>query len=94
MSTKDFFQTDSFPTATFVITKVEGKTVKGNLTVKGKTNEETLNVESFENKDGVVTAAGKLVFNRQKYGVAWVHFMKDMILSDDIQLTIALTAKK
>jgi polyisoprenoid-binding protein YceI len=94
LSTKDFFQTDSFPTATFVITKVEGKTVKGNLTVKGKTNEETLNVESFENKDGVVTASGKLVFNRQKYGVAWVHFMKDMILSDDIQLTIALTAKK
>ncbi|MFZ9846801.1 MAG: YceI family protein [Flavobacteriales bacterium] len=94
LSKGDFFLTDSFPTSTFVITKVEGKTVKGNLTVKGKTNEETLNIESFENKDGVVTASGKLVFNRQKYGVSWVHFMKDMILSDDIQLNISLTAKK
>lgn len=94
LSKGDFFLTDSFPTATFVITTVEGKTVKGNLTVKGKTNEETLTIESFENKDGVVMASGKLVFNRQKYGVAWVHYMKDMILSDDIQLTISLVAKK
>lgn len=94
LSKGDFFLTDSFPTSKFVITKVEGKTVKGNLTVKGKTNEETLQLESFENKDGVVTASGKLVFNRQKYGVSWVHYMKDMILSDDIQLNISLTAKK
>jgi polyisoprenoid-binding protein YceI len=94
LASKDFFQIDSFPTTTFVITKVEGKTVKGNLTVKGKTNEETLEIESFENKDGVVTASGKLTFDRQKYGLSFVHPGKDMILSDDIQLTISLVAKK
>ena len=49
-------------------------------------------LESFENKNGVVTALGKLVFNRQKYGVAWVHFMKDMILSDDISIKVNLLA--
>ncbi|MFM7022881.1 MAG: YceI family protein [Flavobacteriales bacterium] len=94
LSTKDFFATDSFPTAKFVITSVSGNTAKGNLTVRGKTNEETLEIQSLENNNGTITAKGKLVFNRQKYDVAWVHFMKDMVLSDDIQLDIAVVAKK
>lgn len=94
LSTADFFATDSFPTADFVITSVEGNNVKGTLTVRGVSNEETLVVESFNNVDGTVTASGKLVFNRQTYKVAWVHFMKDMVLSDDITLNIRITAKK
>ena len=38
-------------------------------------------------------AEAKLVFDRQKYDVAWIHFMKDMILSDDIQINISLSGK-
>ncbi len=94
LSTKDFFASDSIPTAKFVITSVSGNTVKGNLTVRGKTNEETLEIQSLENANGTITANGTLVFNRQKYDVAWVHFMKDMVLSDDIQLSISIVAKK
>ncbi len=94
LSTADFFASDSFPTADFVISSVEGNNLKGTLTVRGKSNEETITVDSFKNVNGVVKASGKLVFNRQKYGVAWVHFMKDMILSDDITLNISIEAKK
>lgn len=94
LSTADFFATDSFPTADFVITSVEGNNVKGTLTVRGVSNEETLVIDSFENINGTVKASGSLVFNRQTYKVAWVHFMKDMILSNDITLNISITAKK
>ncbi len=94
LSTGDFFNTAEFPTATFEITTVEGSVIKGNLTVRGKTHEETLNLESFEVTDGNITAKGKLVFDRQKYDVAWVHYMKDMVLSDDIALNIELFASE
>jgi len=94
LTTGDFFNTSEFPTSTFVITSVEGNTIKGNLTVRDKTNEETIEVESLEVVDGKLTAKGKLVFNRQNYNVAWVHYMKDMVLSDDITLNLTLVANK
>lgn len=94
LTTDDFFNTAQFPTASFKVTGVEEKKIKGELTVKGKTNPETIELESIDVNESGVTAKGKLVFNRQNYGVAWVHFMKDMILSDDITLDITLVAKK
>ena len=94
LSTEDFFHTGEHPTSTFVITGVEGNTVTGNLTVRGTTNEETMIIEAFEVKGDEVMMTGKMVFDRQNYNVSWVHFMKDMILSDDITITYSLVAKK
>jgi polyisoprenoid-binding protein YceI len=94
LSNNDFFNIDSFPTAKFVVTSVEENSVKGNLTVRDKTNEETIELESFTTVDGALTAKGTLVFNRQNYDVAWKHYMKDMVLSNDISLTFTLVAKK
>ena len=94
LATEDFFATATYPTSLFVITSVEGNTVKGNLTVRDKTNEETFNITSMEMTDNGVNMTGTLVFDRQKYDVAWVHFMKDMILSDDIALKVNLVATK
>jgi len=94
LSTEDFFNTATFPTSKFVITGVEGNTVTGNLTIRDKTNEETIELESTDMADGTVTVKGKLVFDRQKYDVAWEHYMKDMILSDDITINYTLIASK
>jgi len=41
----------------------------------------------------MMTANGTLVFDRQKYDVAWEHFLEDTVLSDDITLEITLVAK-
>jgi len=90
LTTADFFLTDSFPTATFVVQSVEGNTATGELTVKGKTNTEKITDITITEENGTAKAAGKLVFDRQKYGVAWKHFMKDVLLADDIELTIEL----
>ena len=94
LSTEDFFNTANFPTSTFVITSVEGNMVTGNLTIRDKTNEEMIEITSSEVTESGVNVSGKMVFNRQNYDVAWVHYMKDMILSDDIALTITLVATK
>jgi len=94
LTTGDFFNVGEFPTSTFEITAINGLTITGDLTVKGKTSSETFTVEASEVTDNKVTLTGSLKFDRQKYGVAWVHYMKDMVLSDDISLTIAITATK
>lgn len=92
LGSPDFFAVDSFPTATFKITSVEGNTATGELTVRGKTNTEKVTDIAVAEAAGVATVKGKLVFNRQKYGVAWVA-MKDMLLADDLELTVELNGK-
>lgn len=85
----DFFNTEKFPTAIFKITKVNSNEVFGNLTVKGKTNEEKLtNVKVQDNH-----LSGTLTFDRQKYDITYKNTMNDMVLSDDIELNIEITGK-
>ena len=73
---------------------LNGNEVKGNLTVRDKTFEETFTVESINITDDSVIMMGTLVFDRQKYDVSWEHFVKDYVLSDDITLKINLVATK
>lgn len=91
LSSADFFAVDSFPTATFEITAVEGNTATGKLTVRGKTNEEKVTDIVVSEENGVAKASGKISFDRQKYGVKWAAPMKDVVLNDAIELTVDLT---
>ncbi len=90
----DFFAADTFPTSTFLIKQVNGNTAIGDLTVRGRTNEEQLTNITLTTEGNVLHATGDLTFNRQKYGVSWKAPMKDMVLSDDIVLHIDLHAKQ
>ncbi|PKP48539.1 MAG: hypothetical protein CVT95_04305 [Bacteroidetes bacterium HGW-Bacteroidetes-12] len=87
----DFFGVETHPLATFTVKSVNGSTVVGELTIKGVTNEETVQNVVVSEDNGTVTATGKLTFDRQKYGVKYKNTMNDMVLSDDIELTINLT---
>ncbi len=90
----DFFAADSFPTATFRITGTTANTATGELTVRGKTNTETVtDIVMTPNADGTVKATGNLTFDRQKYGVAWSSGSKDYVLSDDVVLNVELSGK-
>ncbi len=91
LSSADFFAVDSFPTATFEITSVEGATAAGKLTLRGKTSDEKVTDIVVTEENGVAKATGKLSFDRQKYGVAWKAPMKDVVLNDAIELTVELT---
>lgn len=90
----DFFLVEQFPEASFKIKSVEGNVITGDLTVRGKTHEETVEVSDLNINEKGLEANGSLTFDRQKYDVAWVHYMKDMVLSDDIQLKIHLVATR
>ena len=87
LSSGDFFAIEENPTASFEVTGTnEDGSVNGNLTVRGKTNAET--VTDVVVAEGTVT--GNLTFDRKKYDVAWDSPMKDAVLSDEIELQIAL----
>ena len=89
----DFFSSEKFPTSTFVFESYDGANIKGKLTIKGVTNDETVTDVVLTEANGSITASGKLVFDRQKYGVSYKAGMKDMVLSNDIELAISLTGK-
>lgn len=90
LSTADFFDVPNNPTAKFEVTSATSGSLKGNLTVRGVTNEET--VENVVYDATTKTATGTLVFDRKKYGVAYESTMKDMVLSNDIELKVSLKA--
>ncbi|MFN7593575.1 MAG: YceI family protein [Bacteroidota bacterium] len=94
LASNDFFNTKDFAVSSFKITGSENNTVKGELTVRDKTNPETVKEVVVTPSANGMTASAKLIFNRQNYGVAFKMPVKDKVLSDSIQLDINLTATK
>jgi len=92
LSSPDFFNIAEFPMATFEITATEGNTVTGNLTIRGITNQETVKDVEVHIVGDVTAIKGNLTFNREKYDVSFDVPMKDMVISDDIDLSINLVA--
>lgn len=100
----DFFDVETYPSSKFEITGAEVKAgegtthvVKGNLTIKDKTN----NIE-FPAKIAVegdnLTANAKFTINRNDWGVTYGSGISgaigDKVISDNIDYTVALKAKK
>ena len=95
----DFFSTEKFPTATFVTSKIESKggdqyLVKGNLTIKGITNEvefpATINVSK-----GEVRATAKVLVDRTKYDIKYrsgnfFQNLGDKVIEDNFELNVEL----
>lgn len=92
LASTDFFDVDNFPSATFVIRASEGVAATGELTVRGVTHTETVHNIALMEADGVVKANGNLVFDRKKYNVSWDSPMQDVILSNNIELSIDIAA--
>lgn len=93
LSTGDFFLVEEFPTASYVIKSQTGNELVGDLTVRGITKEVKATLTSSETSADGFSGTADLVFNRQDFEVSWVHFMKDMILSDDIKVSLDIKAK-
>jgi polyisoprenoid-binding protein YceI len=104
----DFFNTGEHPTGKFEATEftpIEGAsgresnyTVKGKLTIKGKTN--MVEFPAFISmKNGKLVANGEVTFDRTKYGIkygsgSFFDDLGDKMIYDDIQLNFVLSAKK
>ncbi|MEQ9148059.1 MAG: YceI family protein, partial [Cytophagales bacterium] len=90
----DFFAVDSFPTASFTIESVEGNTASGTLTIRGKSNSETVENITFSEEEGRRVVRGTMSFNRMNYDVSFELPVADKVISEDIQLDIKLIASK
>ena len=99
----DFFGVSKFPKATFVISSISPKsgndyTVKGKLTVKGKTND--IEFPATITNDGKkVTANAKIVVDRTKFDIRYgsktfFENIGDKAISDEFELTLKLVANQ
>lgn len=94
LQSDEFFNTAEFPKANFKITSVDNGVIKGDLTIRGITHEETVENVAIEEKDGNINATGKLVFARRKYDVKWEHYLKDHTLANEIVLDLNISGSK
>ena len=98
LKTGDFFEVDKYPTATFKITSVKkganGKsTVSGTLTAKGKTSAVSFPAKISVANGTVTLASDKFTIDRQKWDIAYKSTMQDVVVKDDIDLVVKVTAK-
>jgi polyisoprenoid-binding protein YceI len=94
MKSSDFFEVEKWPTAQLVIVEVTDSLVKGNLTIKDKTEEVSF---PYTQKEGLFS--GKLVFDRTKFGMIYGSgdFFKnlgDKIINNEVELTFEVVVKE
>jgi polyisoprenoid-binding protein YceI len=96
----DFFETDKFPNATYTITSVKKNANKaypfmiyGNLTAKDKTNPVSFPAKINLNNGILNIVSDKFGFDRQKFGIAYASLAKDVVIKDEIDMMINITAK-
>ena len=95
----DFFETEKFPLATYVITSVQKSSnksfpylINGNLTLKGITKKVSFPAKiSFG--DVLTLESDKFSFNRQDFNVEYQSSMKDVVINNDLDLKIKVSAK-
>ena len=100
LKTGDFFEVEKHPTASYTITsvkknndKVYNYIVNGNLTVKGKTNPVSFPAKIAYSKGVVSLVSNKFTFDRQKFDIAYASTMQDVLVKDDIDMLVKVTAK-
>ena len=105
LKSADFFNTAEHPTATFEITQVfpvdtKGQyRVKGNLTIKGNTNDVKFNAMVSVDGDTITATAEDVVVDRTDYDVrygsgSFFSNLGDKTIYDEFMIGITLVAKK
>lgn len=93
MKSADFFEVSKYPTSKLDITEDNGKELKGNLTIKGKTAPVVI---SYTKKDK--NYLGQLTFDRTKFDMNFRsgNFFKDLgdkMIYDDVNLKFDIKLK-
>lgn len=106
LSSNDFFDVKKYPTSTFTVKSVAPTanpnefTVKGDLTMIGKTNELEFPATIKNEADGTMTANGAVKVDRTKWGLKYgsgnifKELSADKIINDEFEMTLKLVAKK
>ena len=91
LSGPDFFDVKNHSSANIAFAEVVDGVSNGNLTIRGITNSESIENIKFEEVDGTLSAKATMTFDRTKYDVSFVHPMEEMVVSNDIELTVELS---
>ncbi len=99
LKSDDFFSTEKYPKATFVISKIDSKggdqyTVKGNLTIKGITNEIEFPA-TIQISNDQVSAKAKILVDRTKFDIKFrsgnfFENLGDKAIEDNFELNVEL----
>ncbi|CAM3444869.1 hypothetical protein AEQU2_02362 [Aequorivita lipolytica] len=95
----DFFNVKEFPTAKFEMTGIENNMVKGNLTIKDKTNVVEFPATVTMDGDKMMLKSEPFEIDRTKWGVNYgsksiFPSLGDKFINDAIIVTISLVATK
>lgn len=96
----DFFETNKFPEAVYKITSVlKNKNdvypyrVNGTLTVKNETHPVSFPAKITVNRGVVSIVSNKFSFDRQKFGVNYQSSMKDVMIKNEVDMKVSVTAQ-
>ncbi|WP_298741502.1 YceI family protein [uncultured Chitinophaga sp.] len=97
LASDDFFAIDRYPEATFEISRVDNDQVEGNLTIKGISQPVSFKA-SVSVANDTLTASGKIVVDRTRYGIRFRsgNFFKDLgdtLIYNDFDLNVSITAR-
>lgn len=91
LQSADFFNVSEHPHARLAVKSMENGAIVGDLTIRGITHEIRAEVTDMHMHDNEMHVMAKTTFDRQRFNVAW-EAMGDVVLSDEIELEIDLTA--
>lgn len=102
LKSDDFFSTEKNPKATFLITTMTGEkdqyTIKGNLTIKGITNEVEFPA-TIQTVGNQLTAKAKILVDRTKFDIKFrsgnfFENLGDKAIEDNFELNVELVASQ
>ncbi len=98
LKSDDFFGVATYPTADLVITKVDGNTFSGNLTIKGITNPTSFTATASKEGNSTVYK-GTLTIDRSKYNVkygskSFFDNLGDKVIYDEFTLDFSLVVSE
>lgn len=96
----DFFETNKFPEAVYKITSVMKNKdskykfrINGMLTVKNQTHPVSFPANVTMDKGVLTIVSDKFSFDRQKFGVTYQSSMKDVMIKNEVDMKVAVTAQ-
>lgn len=95
----DFFNVQEFPTAKFELTSIDNNVVKGNLTIKDKTNAIEFPATVTMEGDKMMLKSEAFEIDRTKWGVNYgsksiFPNLGDKFINDTMKITVSLVANK